>query len=85
MPEGIIDVTRWDKDPDEPDYSEEDVDHIVPDEDVDGVNLAGTLDGEELVRVSTTVEEDGREVDYTVDLSESVIREAANILDSIDE
>jgi len=85
MPEGIVDVTRWDKPSDEPDYNDEDVDHIVADEEVDAVNLAGTLDGEELVRVAITVEEDDREVDYSIDLSEPVIREAANLLASTDE
>ncbi|WP_136688741.1 hypothetical protein [Halorhabdus amylolytica] len=84
MTDRIIDVTRWEES-NGPDYDEEDVDHIVADEDVDEVVYGGSLDGEELVRVLTTVEEDGREVDYTVDLSESVIREAANRLDDIDE
>ena len=84
MSMGIIDVTRWYKEPDQPDYDEEDVDHIVADEDVDSVDYGGPLDGEELIRVITTVEENGREVDYSVDLSESVIREAANILDDLD-
>lgn len=84
MSDGIIDVTRWWVEQADPDFDEETVDHLVPDEEGEIVEVVGEKDGEYLVRIKSTAEEDGEEVEYTIDLSESLLRSAVEEIETTD-
>jgi len=82
--DALLDVTRWNKEQADPDYSEDSVTHILEDRpDAEFVEwLPGPPESDVSVarfRV-TDVSEDGELVDYSVELSDELIREAAESL-----
>lgn len=76
MSDGLIDITRWWIEQANPDFDEETVDHLVPDMEAEVQDVLGEVDGENLIRIKSSAEEDGEEVEYTIDLSESLLRSA---------
>lgn len=82
MSDGTLDITRWWIDQADPDFNEETVDHLVPDREAEVQDVVGEVNGESLVRIKSSVEEDGEQVDYTVDLSVSLLRKAIELAEN---
>jgi hypothetical protein len=82
MADGTIDITRWKVEQADPDFDDETVDHLVPDEDAEVGDVVGITDGEYLVRISSSVNEDGEKVEYTIDLSESILNRAIEVIEN---
>lgn len=76
MSDGKVDITRWWIEQADPDFDEDTVDHLVPDEEAEVQDVVGEVNGEHLVRIKSSIEEGGERVDYTIDLSESLLRKA---------
>ena len=76
MADGTIAIAKWETERADPDYDDEDVDYLVYDEPIEIQGIVGNVDDDRLLRVETTVEESGEQVDYTVDLSESLLQAA---------
>lgn len=84
MSDGTVDITRWWVQQADPDFEEESVDHLVPDEEAEVQEVVGEVDGEYLVRIKSSVKENSEKVDYTIDLSESLLRRALEEVENSD-
>ncbi|WP_435349254.1 hypothetical protein [Haloarchaeobius sp. HRN-SO-5] len=84
MSDGTVDITRWLIEQADPDFDEETVDHLVPDEEAEVQGVVGEADGEYLVRIKSSVEENSEQVEYTIDLSESLLRRAMEEVEDTD-
>ena len=84
MSDGIIDITRWRVEQADPDFNKETVDHLVPDEEAEVEGVVGEANGECLVRIKSSIEEDTEQVEYTIDLSQSLLRNAIEEADDAD-
>lgn len=85
MSDGTVDITRWWIEQADPDFDEETVDHLVADEEAEVQDVVGEGDkGDYLIRVKSLVEKNGEQVEYTIDLSESLLRRAIEEIEDTD-
>lgn len=84
--EGAIEVVRWWKERADPDYTDDSVDILTESTNATLNGITGELPETDdiMVRFTAPGEEDGEDVDYTVDISEDLLRQAVEELDEVD-
>lgn len=82
---GYLEAVRWWNERADPDFDDGSVDILFESQTAELRGYAGTVGDDEtdLVRFSALTEEDGEEVEYTVDVSENLLRAAVEELDKV--
>jgi len=80
----LIDITRWWKERANPDYDDDSVDVLVETDNGLAVDALPGKSETPHVRFKAKTEIEGEEVDYTLDISEPLLREAVEMLDEAD-